>query len=46
MWEYYPLVNATRVALIEDIGTYISGPHNILEQYIATRPIMDLILDT
>ena len=45
-WEYLHLEGAIRASGIEDIYTYIYRQQNTVAQYIATRPIIDLCLDT
>ena len=41
-WEYPPLVAATEEAGFEEIGVYITRRQNMVAQYIAIRPILNL----
>ena len=41
-WEYPSLEEEMVEAGFEGIGTYITSRQNMLTQYIATRPIMEL----
>ena len=43
--DYLPLQDAIRAAEIEEIETYISIRKNMVAQYIATCPILELCLD-
>ena len=45
-WEFSPLGDAMRAAGLEEIETYVSRRQSTVAQYIATRPIIDLCLDT
>ena len=44
VWVYPPLEDAMAEAGLQEVETYISCRHNTVEQYITTRPIMDLCL--
>ena len=43
-WLYPPIGAELAMVVLEEIGIYISRFHNMVAQYIATRPIMDLCL--
>ena len=43
-WVYTPIREALAMVGLKDIGVYISHRKNMVAQYIATRPIMDLCL--
>ena len=40
--HHLPMVDAMRTLGLEELETYIPRKHNIVENYIATRTIMDL----
>ena len=42
IWEYPSLEGKMVELVFEGIGTYITRRQNMVAQYIATRPIMDL----
>ena len=44
MWVYPPIGAALEMVGLEEIGVYIARCQNMVAQYIATRPIMDLCL--
>ena len=44
-WFYRHLEDAIAEAGLQEMETYVSGRQNIVAQYIATRPIMDLCLE-
>ena len=41
-WHYPPLADAMGEAGMEELETYIARRQNMVAQYIATRPILDL----
>ena len=43
-WVYTPIGVELSMVCLEEIGVYISHHQNMVVQYIATRPIMDLCL--
>ena len=43
-WLYPPIGADLEMSKLEDIRVYISRRQNMVAQYIATRPIMDLCL--
>ena len=43
-WVYPPIGVALAMMVLEEIEVYISPRQNIVAQYIATRPIMELCL--
>ena len=44
LWEYPPIGEALSDTGLDPIGEYISQCNIILEQYISTRPIFDLMV--
>ena len=43
-WVYPPIGAALEMVRLEEIGVYIACRQNMVAQYIATRPIMELCL--
>ena len=43
-WLYPPIGAALEMVVLEEIGVYIARRQNMVAQYIAIRPIMDLCL--
>ena len=44
-WVYPPIGAALTTVGLDEIGVYIYRLQNTVEQYIATRPIIDLCLE-
>ena len=44
-WFYLPLEDTMTEAGLREVETYVSRHHNTVEQYIATRPVMELCLE-
>ena len=44
VWVYSPLNDEMVEAGLQEVDTYVSRCHNMVTQFIATRPIMDLYL--
>ena len=44
MWVYTLLKEATSKEVMQEVDTYVYRRHNTVDQFIVTRPIMDLSL--
>ena len=45
-WEYPPIMEALREAVIEEFGVYIKQRQNTVVQFIYTRTIMEIFLES